>query len=88
MIAAAKKGYDEDHMEIVKLLLDAGANVNGTDCYGSSAVRQAEHKAYVDNMKSSIATYLCYYHGAGTNPGTDDISMDYDRACAFLRSNI
>ncbi len=51
-------------------------------------VSQEAYKSYIENMRSGIATYLSYYHGMGTNPGTDDISLDYDRACNFLRSNI
>lgn len=61
LIAAARKGYDDDHMEIVKLLLDAGADVNATDCYGSSAVRLAQRKGLtrmVNYLQSRGGRYL------------------------------
>ena len=61
LMAAAKKGYDAEHKEIVRTLLDAGANINATDMYGSSALRLAQRKGLkdmVDYLASRGGRYL------------------------------
>ena len=63
LMAAAKKGYDSKHIEIVKLLLEHGANVNATDLYGSSALRLAQRKG-LTNMVNLLASYGGKYLGA------------------------
>ena len=44
LIAAARKGYDDKHREVVRLLLDAGANINAKDMYGRTATQNAARK--------------------------------------------
>jgi len=63
LMAAARKGYDEKHIEIVKLLLAHGANVNATDIYGSSALRLAQRKG-LTKMVELLASYGGKYLGA------------------------
>lgn len=53
LIAAARKGYDDKHKEIVRLLLDAGANINATDAVGRTAAQSAARKGLSD-----MAQYL------------------------------
>lgn len=53
LIAASGKGYDAAHREIVRLLLDAGAEINGTDIYGRTAAQCAVRKGLND-----MANYL------------------------------
>lgn len=55
LIAAASRGYDAAHKEIVKLLLDAGANINATDIYGRTALQSAARKG-LNDMVSFLAS--------------------------------
>ncbi|MDR2848421.1 MAG: ankyrin repeat domain-containing protein [Bacteroidales bacterium] len=63
LMAAAAKGYDSSHIEIVKLLLAHGANVNATDRYGSSALRLAQRKG-ITKMVELLAAHGGKYLGA------------------------
>ena len=63
LMAAARKGYDEEHKEIVRILLDAGANINKTDQYGSSALRLAQRQGLGD-MVNYLASRGGRYLGA------------------------
>lgn len=63
LMVAAKKGYDSEHIEIVKLLLSHGANVNATDLYGSSALRLAQRKG-LTKMVDLLAAHGGKYLGA------------------------
>ncbi len=55
LIGAAGKGYDAKHKEIVKILLDAGANINATDMYGRTALQAAARKG-LNDMVSYLAS--------------------------------
>jgi hypothetical protein len=63
LMAAAKKGYDAKHIEIVEILLAHGADVNATDRYGSSAVRIAQRKGLA-KMVALLASHGGRYLGA------------------------
>jgi ankyrin repeat protein len=62
-MAAARKGYDAEHVEIVKILLAHGANVNATDPLGSSAVRLAQRKG-LSKMVNLLESHGGRYLGA------------------------
>lgn len=53
LIAAARKGYDANHKEIVRMLLDAGANIHAMDMYGRTAAQSAARKGLTE-----MAQYL------------------------------
>ena len=55
LMVAAKKGYDPEHTEIVKLLLAHGVDVNATDRYGSSALRLAQRKGLTKMVELLVA---------------------------------
>jgi ankyrin repeat protein len=63
LMAAARKGYDAEHVEIVKILLAHGADVNATDPLGSSAVRLAQRKG-LSNMVNLLESHGGRYLGA------------------------
>jgi hypothetical protein len=63
LMAAARHGYDAEHKEIVRILLDAGANINATDQYGSSAVRLAQRKG-LNDMVNYLTSRGGWYLGA------------------------
>lgn len=63
LMVAAMKGYDESCVEVVKLLLKNGANVNATDILGSSAVRLAQRKGLA-NMVNLLTSHGGKYLGA------------------------
>jgi ankyrin repeat protein len=51
----------EDYLEIIKLLLDRGADVNGTDMYGETSLHVAAKNNHPENVK------LLLNHGADIN---------------------
>ena len=42
------KASKDEHLDVVKLLLDCYANVNAVDCFGRTALRMASEKGYLD----------------------------------------